>query len=95
MPSLVVTDQQAAVLLSADELVPIEDSAGNVIAYVSPPIRKEDVRDVEAAITNPDRYLEWRTTRQVFEHLRKLGQDQLDDRVNARQRLQKDGDNAP
>jgi hypothetical protein len=94
MRRLVLNDEQVEVVLSADELLPIEDGAGNVIAYVSPSIRKQDVRDIELAITSPERSMEWRTTRQVFEHLRRLGQNQLDGRENARRRLPEDGGSA-
>ena len=60
MTSLIVSDEQAKIILASDQTLAIEDSVGNIIAHISPPIRHEDIRDVERAITSPERYMEWR-----------------------------------
>ena len=87
MAGIVVTDEQARAILAADELLAVRDQAGNVIAYISPPVKQENVESIERLLERR-RAEKCRTTDEVFEHLRQLGQDQLDGRVHSKRRLE-------
>jgi hypothetical protein len=89
MSEIVVTDEQAKAILAAEELLPVKDQVGNVIAYISPPVKPVDVKHVEGLLERR-RAEAGHKFEDVLDHLRQLGQNQLDGRNNAQRRLNAD-----
>ena len=69
MTKLVLTEQQAAIVLSAGKSIEVADSTGKLVGYILPTFSEEEIAQaIRALESNQPRH----TTEQVLDHLGSL-----------------------
>ena len=88
MPEIIVSDEEARMILAAKKQVPIMDCKGNLVGLISPQVEQSSVDYIDEILLRRYREGEGRyTTDEVLFHIRQLGQKLIDGRDAARKRL--------